>query len=337
MATGVVTLNLKELWAELTTGTGQPSQTNVFRKLVDSTVCDAFIGIDRIRGQRYFAIDSSSFDATPVMLPSPNGFQVLISKEAVTRSREALYLILEDDTFSNEFDALINEVIHTSNQSSNPANAVPDVIETVRRWQRFLEVVRPDGLSENAQLGLAGELMIIRDYLAPGLGMGQAILAWKGPLRDSKDIQASNSAAEIKTTVQAKPQSIRISSEFQLDDDGLEKLFLLHNSVERTHDSGESLPELVGDLAGLAQEAGVTDYLARMLFEAGYHVIHEHHYSAVFYRNREINALEVSPLFPRLIESDLPDGVGGLNYSISLEQCLQFKVDRAQVIEALKV
>ena len=123
----------------------------------------------------------------------------------------------------------------------------------------------------------------------------------------------------------------------QLDDSGLDKLFLVLNSIELTHDAGESLPELVEDLSREAAEIGASQYLEQMLFEAGYHDIHAHMYLANHYRPRTLTAFHVVPGFPRLIEDQLPEGVGSLNYSISLSQCSQFKVSDEEIALALKV
>lgn len=330
-------MTLRDLWQELACASDDSGPITVFRKFAESTVCDAFVGLEGQSGRRFFAIDSEGAEIQEEELPTPQGFQVSLSTSGITRSGRSLLMVLDDAQYSNEFNALISEVVDSANEGAAPADAVLLVIETVRRWQRFLEVVKPDGLSFEAQIGLAGELMVIRDFLVPSIGSGQAIRAWKGPLQDSKDIQSNNSAVEIKTTIQAVPQTIRISSELQLDDSGLNKLFLVLNSIELTHDAGESLPELVDDLSGMAAEVGASQYLGQMLFEAGYHDIHAHMYLSSHYLPRTITGFQVTPGFPRLIEDQLPEGVGSLNYSISLSHCSQFMVSQEDIGLALKV
>lgn len=328
-------MNLNSLWDAISSSEVAGTST-IFRKIAESKARDAFVGIDKVRNQRFFAIDSTGYVARAIDLPAPGGFNVILSSEAITRSGEALYLVLDDDTYSAEFDALIQDVVVSANSAKSDTEVVPKVIETIRRWQRFLEAAKRQGLSAEGQLGLAGELMVIRDFLGPRIGFNSAIIAWKGPMRDSKDFQAGNLAIEVKTSTQARPQTIRISSEFQLDDHSLEHLFLLHNSVERTHGTGESLPELVSSLMDQATQSGVSEHLGNMLLEVGYHSIQESFYQAVRYRPREMNIFKVVDGFPRITEENLPAGVGSLNYSISLAQCDDFKVEDDFVFHALE-
>lgn len=52
------------------------------------------------------------------------------------------------------------------------------------------------------------------------------MVAWKAALAAHQDFQFSTGALEVKTTAAKQPQSVRITSERQLDDTGVGALFL---------------------------------------------------------------------------------------------------------------
>ncbi|MFP3459794.1 PD-(D/E)XK motif protein [Arthrobacter globiformis] len=104
------------------------------------------------------------------------------------------------------------------------------------------------GLSTEQQLGLYGELLLLRQLIAY-LGEANAIEAWLGPASEQHDFVFGAFDAECKTTISEK-RIHTIGSASQLEKIPGRDLWLISVQVTRAGlDSGESLNELVTDVA----------------------------------------------------------------------------------------
>jgi hypothetical protein len=105
------------------------------------------------------------------------------------------------------------------------------------------------GLSSEQQLGLYGELLVMR-YLIASIGETSAIQAWLGPASEQHDFVFGAFDAECKTTTSEK-RIHTIGSASQLERNPGRDLWLISVQLTRAGlDSGESLNELVTSVAG---------------------------------------------------------------------------------------
>lgn len=118
----------------------------------------------------------------------------------------------------------------------------------VRRWQKFLSA-GVEGLSEERQRGLWGELRFLRNDLVAVFGPQDSVSAWQGSRAAHQDFLFSSGAVEIKTTIAKGPHVVQITSERQLDDKGLPALYLRHFALAVREGVGETLPQMVGFIA----------------------------------------------------------------------------------------
>ena len=141
---------------------------------------------------------------------------------------------------------------------------------------------------------------------------------------------------EVKTTSAKQHQKLAIASERQLDDTGAGTIVLLHLSLDVRQGQGETLPEMVASVRSLvARDAIARDDLENLLFEIGYLDIHATRYENIGYTIREHNYFKVSVNFPKIIESDLRNGVGDVRYTISVAECKRFSIPESEVIELI--
>jgi hypothetical protein len=215
-------------------------------------------------------------------------------------------------------------------------DAVAEFITRLRRWQAFLEKHNPEGLSPTEQQGLYGELWFLRQVVIPKLGYRQGVQCWTGPKGTQQDFQFPNCAIEVKTTVAKQHQKLSISSERQLDDTGTSTLIILHLSLDFRQGRGESLPDIVNSVRKLVENHPIArEELETLLFQVGYLDIHISRYENIGYTQREINYFKVEGDFPRIIEADLPNGVGDVRYTISVAECKRFSITELQVISLI--
>lgn len=244
---------------------------------------------------------------------------------------------LKDARSADVFAALAEDLARRVVESETIVEAVRTLLGQLTRWQKFLTATS-EGLSEEAQRGLWGELRFLHDPLLPIIGASKATGGWKGGERAHQDFQFEHGAVEVKTTLAKQPQSIRITSERQLDDTHWPVLFL-HVLILEVHESGSStLPNMVeavrSALTGLIVER---NRFEEVLLAAGYLDVHAARYTARSYEVRSVSTFQVHEGFPRIVEADLPVGVGDTSYVLNLAACQPFALDANAAIALINV
>jgi hypothetical protein len=193
-----------------------------------------------------------------------------------------------------------------------------------------------DGLSTENQRGLWGELHCLSEELMPRLGPTETVDGWKGPARAHQDFQFQRGAIEVKTTKAKQPQSVRITSERQLDDKTWPALFLHVLVLEEHEGAGLTLPHLVETVrAKLATDLAAREKFEDALLSASYLDAHAPRYATIGYAMRSAQWFCVTGDFPRIVENQLPAGVGEVGYALSLAACTPFRTTAGRALQSL--
>lgn len=265
-------------------------------------------------------------------LPETRGLHVFAGPLADDAPGTASLVVeLRDTGFAETFDTFAGILVGRVCACAAAKEAAAELVFQLLRWQRFLDAAT-DGLGDEAQRGLYGELHVLRSLIA-ATKIPHLAARWAGPSGSPQDFRfVGGVAVEVKTSISREPQSIKITGERQLDDSNLSSLFLISISIESLTGDGESLPQLVRAvrdlLAGHPTEEAVFE---DALLEAGYLVAHEGRYAARGYRIRNERCYRVRDGFPRITEADLREGVGYVEYRISLAGCMPFAVTLAEI------
>jgi hypothetical protein len=240
---------------------------------------------------------------------------------------------LREARFADVFAALAEDLARRI-ESAPAAEAVTVFAGQLARWRRFLAAAA-EGLGEEARRGLWGELHILLEVLLPVLG-GAATSGWKGPHAAHQDFQFPGAWIEVKTTLAKQPQTVRITSERQLDDTHAPALFLHVLALEAVEGGAVTLPALVGRVrSALAPWPQAREQFEEALLAARYLDLHAARYEGIGYAVRRADTFRVGPGFPRIVESDLLPGVGDASYGLSLAACESFSSPLAALISAL--
>lgn len=222
------------------------------------------------------------------------------------------------------FTSLAQDVADHIAPTADHKTAVEQLLARLKRWQQFLERSGPDGLGDEAQRGLFGELWFISHFLLPVLG-GQSITAWTGPAMTAQDFQLPGLAIEVKTTTAKEHQKLLITGEKQLDSSAQLRVFILHLSLGAQQDTGMTLVEMVARVRTMLSASPLSLALFEdALLSAGYLDAHASRYVRPGYLEREHHFFEVTGGFPRIVGADLRAGVGDVGYSISVAACMPY-------------
>ncbi len=248
--------------------------------------------------------------------------------EPVTFSLE-----LVDRAAADLFEVLVEDLITAVAATHDDREGVGVWTGRISRWQHLLRHA-PHGLGPELQRALMAELWIMREMIVPTTDVTTAIRAWQGPDRSRHDFQLPQTSLEVKSCAANQPQVVTINGERQLDDVGTPALHLAHVSLDVHHNGPESLLEMVASVRALAAGSGVEVELEDRLLAFGFLDLHASAYTGAGYTVRESRFFRVISGFPRITESDLPDGIGGLRYRLAIAACTDFEVEE-KVIKGL--
>ncbi len=260
-------------------------------------------------------------------MPTGTGFRVQAvplkpGPHGVTR----VLLALVDGRYRDVFLTLADDVaLHLSRTTSAP-DAYRSFVARIHHWQGFLKKHGASALSLEARRGLFGELHFLRELLAGGGDVGTAVQGWRGCRSAHHDFQYRRWSAEIKTTAAASPRTFHVANVRQLDDSGIERLYLVLKIIEEEAGARESLPELVQAFREMMRGPAV-ELFEEGLHEAGYLDRHAGLYKEPRYSHRRTRIYLVGEGFPRLLPHAIPNGVENVEHEVSIAACAAFAVD----------
>ncbi|MBL8437024.1 MAG: PD-(D/E)XK motif protein [Zoogloeaceae bacterium] len=204
-------------------------------------------------------------------------------------------------------------------------------IGRVGAWQEFMRK-GSQALSPEAEIGLVGELTLLRAIVDAGVPSAVAVESWAGPLDGVQDFELGTGAVEVKATLSATGFPAKIGSLEQLDDSTRQPLFLAGVRLRQT-EVGHSLPDLIAAMRESAkQDDEATCLLSERLLAAGYFDAHADRYARRF-ALAETRMIEVKEDFPRLTPGRVPAGITRAAYEIDLDKAAG---DNVAVVDALK-
>jgi hypothetical protein len=330
-------VTLAAIWEDLEQVQAEGREGRFKRRIRPESTLDLFVAVEKPTNRRMLLmlVSEASIDGVDE-LPTSQGVEARVARPGDDGRDAALELVLTDPRYADIFGALVADIAGAVVVEGDEAAAVAVFVGRLRRWQRFLEEGGLKGLSPEQQRGLFAELWLLREHLLPTLGSVGAVGGWTGPSHASHDFQLGASAVEVKATAAKQHQVLRIASERQLDKTGVAELFLFHLSLDVHLNAGESLPMLVEDLREKLRATTVESGFEDRLLDAGYLDAHATLYADSGYAVREENFFRVDTGFPRIVEHDLPAGVGDVRYSVAVSECKHFSVEAELVRETLR-
>ena len=321
-------LDYSRIWKSLDKDADTVDSPGVLKRLVDPAVSpELHLAITVPDKERVLLVRMpSDWSGDISIYPRWRGASIYAQVGDERPERSAFLVIRQGkDSAKEVFEALIADVCDTI--VSQPGSDVGEIIsQRLECWRIFFEDQRQEGLSPEAQQGLFGELLFMREHLFPVLGMNASVRSWAGSKRASRDFQFGRTAIEMKTSSAKQHHRIIIANEKQLDTVGLDGLGLVFMSLDVSEQGEDNLPNLIARIMKdlqLSHEA-LAEFRDKLL-EAGYLEIHD----SLYYRSyipRDLLFYRVAEGFPRILEKNLMNGVGDVSYSVMLSACDRFRM-----------
>jgi hypothetical protein len=246
--------------------------------------------------------------------PEPADLAGLRVRHRVTQAGEFLGLLAAapHEKVFTPFCRDVIDAVHA--QGREPWAAVAAAI---RQWQ---SAFRPDrqAMSKAVQVGLAGELLILRRIFLHTLGP-RAVFQWSGPDRERHDFIVGTVRLEVKATRGSRHEH-EVSRLDQLWAPDGDRLFLASVQLEETQGGHLTVAGLIDEIIdGIRQDAAAVDDFLSKLYRLDWDDEMRRSGELMRFNLRDATLYEVDGEFPRLpIDFRPHPGVVAIRYTISL-------------------
>lgn len=311
-----------------------------YRRCDPTITANVFAGVKKTAGvaERFLGFRlSSPFQLRPEHSLGLDDLRLELRTDPRHPTQQLLLFSLMDSALADPFGLVCEDLLEQVASLTAQEPILQAVFQRLETWKALFVGRSPEGLSREARQGLYGELVFLQKLLQHGLPAAGCLRWWTGPAKAVHDFLHQGQAVEVKTSVASNPQHFHISNERQLDDFGLDGLYIGFFSLNDKTDSGQTLNELIDDITAMLLPEPATQRLLRLrLYEVGYVPHQRTLYDQPGYLVRQEEYFQVGEGFPRLREADIPSGVGEVRYTVALAACRPFGVASSTVLDALK-
>lgn len=247
-----------------------------------------------------------------------------------TAGRQRLVLTLARHVDTDLFHGLCETLIESLREVDDSATALAVTLAHLKRWKAFLSGRRTT-LSPDQVRGLFAELQMLRSLYATRTTPPMAVDAWCGADRVQQDFIFGDVAIEVKSLSGRERNSVRISSEDQLESLTSSLYLAVYRLSEMPEsDQSTSLNDLVGKIEAELADAQALEEFSRKLSAYGYAPLHD--YNSPRFTVSDLKTYHVAEGFPRLVRSGIPDGIARLSYDIELETIRPFECNSIEIL-----
>jgi hypothetical protein len=229
------------------------------------------------------------------------------------------------------FTPMANQIfVGVSVQGRKPIDVVT---ETIEEFRGALKPLKPD-LSLTEQVGLFGEIWVLRNVLIPSIG-ARACFMWSGPDSERHDFIGDNAHIEVKTTTRSEDRH-EISRKDQLRAPDGKRLLFASIQLERTEGGESTLATLIDAvIADLGVDGRAIDAFETRLAKVRWHDGLRQSSELKKFNLRDAQFFEVEGSFPRLPDNYVPPrGITAIKYTIDISS--RPVLDRSVVDEIVK-
>jgi hypothetical protein len=238
---------------------------------------------------------------------------------------------VNDSLFEKQFNYLAEDILSDADKCKTEISLLESIYGKCCQWQDFLKKKRNEKLDKPKQMGLIGELTFLKKLFSI-IDLRSAIDAWKGPDKYAKDFLISSNGFEIKSKNSGLNAKVKISSEYQLLKDDLNKLFLVVYVIDNSSKSNQRafiLNDLISEIREFIKKND-PDCLA--IFNSkinDYGFSDDHNYSKDYWISQDtFYIFGVEEEFPKITVEDIDRKfLSRVNYELSLTDLEGFSID----------
>ena len=229
-----------------------------------------------------------------------------------------LTISLTEVGYAELFVILVSDLVEVLSKGFDLRKSIVNFNNRLEAWKSFLKAPQGKKLTQEALIGLIGELVILSELLSIDNSI-DTLVKWKGPFNDKSDFVGLNKSLEVKTSVNKLKNEVHISSEYQLDSNEISELLLAFVVLDKNtpNKNSFSLNKLISDLMRDKSEIWIANFKI-MLQAVGYDFNNSEIYEHDLYSINKINIYTVDDEFPKICGSELSQNICNVTYDINL-------------------
>ena len=228
-----------------------------------------------------------------------------------------------DDAMSGLFYKFCDDLVEQTRELKNASDGYQAIINRFFQWKKMFVAPKNGLLKETEIMGLIGEIIFLKDFLAKKIGLSDALRSWSGQELTHKDFSYCNKWTEVKTIGSAS-HTIKISSLEQLDGDIdgelavyiLEKMSIAYNGI--------NLNKIIIETKNLFNCDEERDTFLSKVALQGYE--YSDYYDDFVYELSHFTRYFVNKEFPKLTRKNMPLAIQKVTYEISLADIKEFEI-----------
>lgn len=304
--------SLQEIWELLAATPFESGRTYKILRFDKHCRAEVFIGMHR-SGERCLILH----EAAPI-------------KKAIDRERlclrydkefPGLVLALSDNAYNDLFDDLISSMYEVVKDVASARHAVENFRAHFIKWATLFDSQYSAKLSDEAVMGLVGELKVLESLLcsANEATVNELLESWRGPYDEGHDFVFDDKTVEVKT-VGVKSRHISINSLHQLTAVTGKDLDLLVNIAFQDNENGDSLSSMVTRIrATITSLVGDVTILYRAMSQKGLNLqnLADYEHLRFGFLDEEVYDVLLEG-FPKLTKDNVSKAISSVKYDLSL-------------------
>lgn len=244
--------------------------------------------------------------------------------------KSVLLIKLKDFDFIDLFNDLILSIYSKVHAILDAEEAYKEFITTFYKWSLFFEDSNQRKFGEEQIQGLFGELFVLNDYVSQSdpSNINRILASWKGLYDSRNDFEFELKNVEVKTKRENK-RYVKISSEFQLEQEFGKGQELLVVSVVKDLTNGKSIEDLIKIVVQQTRnKLGDLGFIYQALSQKGLTVNSVKEYNNYRFIVKNISIYDCNALdFPKLSASNIPYEIVNLNYDLMVNKLREFLIE----------
>jgi len=289
---------------------------------IDSTcIPDLFIGVN-IDNHRCLILSLPIGHTVDFPSNTKENLSITFHKES-----DYIVLLLTENDYHDLFNDLVFSIYNRIKKEKIVSDYSKKFITLYYKWSLFFSDKKEEKLSRDIIKGIFGELLMLK-ILTSNVGateINDILSCWRGPYDQGHDFVLDNKDIEVKTKDNTK-FNIRISSEYQLENEIDKGLELCVISVELNTVKGLSIKDLILEIKEVVSGMlGDITILMKALSKKGLTFKNISQYDNLRFIPTGIIVYDCCKKgFPMLIKSNLPPELTKVKYDINTNALNQF-------------
>ena len=269
--------------------------------------------------------------------PKAKNWKIINSNKSGDDKINSITMILENKEFEVTFKETVNSLVSKIyDKKSNGNECVLNFFNNLDEIKNFFDdETYPKRLSEDEQVGLFGELVILNDFILKKRGIKEGLECWTGPSK-KHDFTLPESLLEVKTTKSPKLRVINASSMNQLSPEQTKPLYLIFQRLNKKQ-SGKTLPEYISEISDniSADSKDLLKTFSIKLLQSKYFESQSKYYFEKYDKGEQL-FFNIKQGFPH-VKISYSDAISNIKfaYKIDLDKCLDFKINKEEFDKVL--